>query len=69
MLERELTGDMALLYAERFGRDVIVNEVLVMSATRARALLDRLDARLRESSIKSVRIALPAPIATTTEAP
>lgn len=68
MLERELTGDMALLYAERFGRDVVLNEVLVMQASRARALLDRLDARLRASSIKSVRIAMPTP-ATTTEAP
>ncbi len=62
MLERELTGEMALLYAERFGRDVVLNEVLVMQAGRARALLDRLDARLRASSLKSVRIVLPAPV-------
>lgn len=59
MLEKNLSGEMALLYAARFDRAVLIADVLITSADKARAYLDEMPADTRARVLVTVRIAAP----------
>ncbi len=58
----DLAGEAALMFAEKFGRDVIIAEVLRTSAMRARIHLEKMGRGQRAGVLPTVRVADDLPV-------